>query len=465
MLLAFSAVTTLHGQNLIFTFSDDGMGGTNVVASGGTAVAVGNSSNPLIGVRTTGDGGDTGFGFINDSFDFASYQALGTSYYADNITLTAGGGLSSGLIDSYYFNNSVFTPLYLTQSAAAGATLSAIGAPDPSGNFAIDYSTFAALHGTTIVNSEDGWEFVFLPIGPTLDIVSLSQAYRVQQVIPKLASTTINGSHHRLLMDSTPGEDGWHAWVTGDFANFNDVDATQMMGEVGASRSFGSDDFRLGLSVGQTVADQDTAFGGGSKIDGDFIVLETNYRLPDSKVILSALLYYGQYDVETKRGYLLGGAKSTGKTDADSAALRLRADWKDAYVSKKFSFTPRFAYTLIDSSADAYTETGGATPVSYASQDSLDHEFRLGVDIDYDLSSQTQFRGIVEAVYRDNEDGGLRGSAGALTFNLPADDSSDLWGRLGVEVVHQLNESTTLNASIFGSTEGYDATVSASLGV
>ena len=159
--VSLSCGTHADAQNLIFTFTDDGEGGTRVVASGGTATAVGDSANPLIGVRKLFDGGNTGFGFTDDTFPFDTFAALGTTTMSDPMALVAGGGLLSGEIKRSLFNSNVFTPLFLEGSASPGATLSAVGAPDPVGTLAIPYSAFASLDGTTIVNSEDGWEFRF----------------------------------------------------------------------------------------------------------------------------------------------------------------------------------------------------------------------------------------------------------------------------------------------------------------
>ena len=298
-----------------------------------------------------------------------------------------------------------------------------------------------------------------------VDLISLQQAFRVQDLTPKLTNVTLNGAHHRLLMDATPGKGGWHMWATGDYGKFNEISSDQSISELGVSKSLYDDTLRLGLGSGYTWSDQDAAFGGGSNIDGNFLVLEGNYRIPATKMIFSTLFYYGSFDAETSRGYLLGGAKSLGKTDIESLAMRLRLDWKDAFTLGKFSATPRISYAYIDTAADAFSETGGATPASFAKQSSKDHEARLGVDFDYELSQKTQLRTIVETVYRENDDGSLRGTAGAANFNLDNKNLNAAWGRLGFEVLHQLNDTTNVNTSVFGSTEGDDPTFSASLGL
>jgi hypothetical protein len=168
--VSLSCGTHADAENLIFTFSDDGEGGTKVVASGGTATAVGASENPLIGVRSSADGGDTGFGFPDDAFPFATFASLGRPM-SDPMTLVSGGGLASGEIKKSLFSGTVFTPLFMENFAGPGATLSAVDAPDPEGNLDIPYSAFASLYGTTIVNLEDGWEFRFETVAPAENLI------------------------------------------------------------------------------------------------------------------------------------------------------------------------------------------------------------------------------------------------------------------------------------------------------
>ena len=167
--VSLSCGTHADAQNLIFTFSDDGEGGTRVVASGGTATAVGGDfTSAVIGIYSPLPTGffDTGFALVDETFDSTPFDTLavdtfGVILMSDPMELVAGGGLTFGVIRASLFSEGIFSPLSLLSGAPAGATLSAVGAPDPVGTLAIPYSAFASLDGTTIVNSEDGWEFRF----------------------------------------------------------------------------------------------------------------------------------------------------------------------------------------------------------------------------------------------------------------------------------------------------------------
>ena len=394
----------------------------------------------------------------NSGLQFYNGNASGTGLVdGTSLDLTGGNFDALGFVgDEFYFslsgNEFSFAGAVMTFS---GTTLAALNADEFDGTLAwtADDGPNDTISFTTLVK-----------ILNAIDYASLATSAENFRLPPLLAMTTINGSHHRILMDSGLDEDGWHSWVTGDLARFDDLDADQTLGEIGASRGFFNDTVRFGMGVGVTSLDQDTRFGGGSKIDGQFGLAEVNYRLPHN-FILSSLVYYGRYDLETSRGYALGGAISRGETDAESLALRLRVDWKDAYKNDKFSITPRLAYTLIDSSADAYTETGGATPATFAKQNAQDHEVRLGFDIDYALSEKTKLRTILEAVHRTNDDNNLTGTSGGIAFNIAPQTSNNTWGRLGFDVIHQLNETTNLTTAVFTSTEGYDPTFSGSIGL
>lgn len=309
--------------------------------------------------------------------------------------------------------------------------------------------------------------FVTFVVAEFLDLQSLSATTTSNFQLARLSpQTTVNGAHHRLLMDSALNESGVQYWLTGDYADFDDFDATQKVAEIGIATDFNIENFRVGLGLGKTSVDQDTAFGGDTELDGEFALVEANYKLPEKNVILSSLFYYGAYDLDSTRGYSGGGATSRGSTDTESIAIRLRADFKDVYTYNKFSVTPRVSYTYLHTDVDGYTETGGLSPATINSSDSDDHEFRVGTDIDYNLSEQTQFRGIVELVYRDADDVSVSGSSGAASFTLPvSNDVNDVWARFGIETVHQFTDNMAINASIFRSTEGFDATWSGAIGL
>lgn len=296
---------------------------------------------------------------------------------------------------------------------------------------------------------------------------SLFTGFSYQSAARQLPNMTLNGAHHRVLMDSPLNEEGWSSWATGDFATHDRLNADQYLGEVGVSSDFGIQNMRFGLGVGAGSVSQDLPFNGDSDIDGQFILGEVNYRFPKESVIFSALAYYGRWDADVERGYLNGGLRdsSRGSTDIDSFALRVRVDWQDALKSGKWSASPRLAYALISTQSDSYTERGGGFPVRFDGQDDFEQEIRLGVDFDYDLSDRTGFRAGFELVKRFEDESRLSGVIlGVNDFTFPGTDLRSFWGRANAEVTHLLTNDLLLNLSISGSTAGADPTFGASTG-
>lgn len=288
-------------------------------------------------------------------------------------------------------------------------------------------------------------------------------------LLRQLPSITINGSHHRLLLDTPVGENGWHTWLTGDFTTHDQLNADQSVFEIGASRNveIGGQSFRVGLAYGHASVDQDFSLGGGSNIEGNFGLAEVDYKIPDSKFIVSGLLYYGEWNADVTRGYSIGpglSSRSKGSTDIDTLAYRLRIDWKDAYVNDKISITPRLSYTGMDTTGDAYTESGGTAPSAFGEQDYVDHEARIGADIDYVINDSTQLRTILEIAHRFDKKGTVEsGGGGGPTIDIKQGDEHDTWGRLGFELSHSFDERQLVRAAVFGATKGEDATVSGAI--
>ena len=164
--------------NLIFTFSDDGAGGTDIVVSGDVATAAGSggaAEREEIGFSITGAGSVRQTGFSqrqDDNFPLlGAFASLGSGFLSDTITLTSAGinnsavndptPVSTVVIDSFVFTSNDFYPLVMDGLANNGDTLSLAGSPDTTGKLAVDYSTFATLHGQSFAAANDQWTFTF----------------------------------------------------------------------------------------------------------------------------------------------------------------------------------------------------------------------------------------------------------------------------------------------------------------
>ena len=92
-----------------------------------------------------------------------------------------------------------------------------------------------------------------------------------------------------------------------------------------------------------------------SDLDGEYIIAELDYQLPNHSVIASLTGIYGDWDVDVDRGYLNAGTpdQSSGDTDVTSTALRIRLDWLDALHFSGINISPRIGYTINHVDVDA----------------------------------------------------------------------------------------------------------------
>lgn len=293
---------------------------------------------------------------------------------------------------------------------------------------------------------------LFLPF--SLDYFqSLAGAFSAFSQIQQMPSLTLNGAHHRTLIDSAIGK-GVYTWATGDYAQFDELDSKQAQGEIGISHDFGIPNFRAGIGLGYSDIDQDLTLGGENKTEGQYLVLEADYQFTQIPITLSGLFYYGSWDAEIDRNYLSGGVvnRSSGNTDIDSYALRLRADWH-AYQTDQWEIKPRVSFTWTQTDADGYSETGGAFPASYVGQEDLQREVRIGIDVDYKISEKLTLRTIGEYFYTWDDETSLRGNiSGGTNFSFSAQDLSGGAFRGGMEIAYDITNSQRIYASLFAST-------------
>lgn len=281
---------------------------------------------------------------------------------------------------------------------------------------------------------------------------------------------TLWGAHHRPLMDTGLANDaGTGLWVTGDIARDDDSDARQALGEVGVFHDLGPS-LRLGLGLGAGGVRLDSDFGGKTRASGGYAVFEADYA-PGGKrdFIVSVTGLIGRMDATVRRGYLNGATldASSGDTDADTVAVRLRVDKRDAIRLGRFGLNPYAAFSYARTELDAYAESGGGFPAAYAGQRVRTHELRLGATATTALTDTSDLRLSAELAGARNDGSAVTGAvlgAGGFAFAFGAADDTRTWGRLGVEIDHRIGKASVLSGSLHGASEGNDARVSASLG-
>lgn len=268
-----------------------------------------------------------------------------------------------------------------------------------------------------------------------------------------VANLALSGAHHRTLLDMgiAPGETGTCAWVTADAARQNSADFSEELVEAGVCKDVGS--ARWGVGVGQAWSRQDRILGGKTAFDGQYLLAEVANDFRNG-LQGSLTAFYGRFDTRLRRNYINGGVdSSTGRPDADSIALRVRLDWKNAAKLGAFALSPYAAYTWTETELDAYTETGGGLPQAFYGATWRVSEVRVGTAATRAVSADTDLRLSLTLAHRfDSNTGSIAGPS----FNAVGHFQEQTRGIATVDVDHRLSRSTalTFGASASGSDDG-----------
>ncbi len=285
-----------------------------------------------------------------------------------------------------------------------------------------------------------------------------------------LTQQPLEGAHHRPLMSYDSMGKLTQAWATGDFGTSSrQSDRHMTSGEIGVSQTYG--DFVLGIAAGHASLNQDLLFGGNASISGNYLLAEADYRLADKESIASLVLMQGDYDATASRGYVLGGGvldASRGSTGLKTSSARLRLDGPAQKFVSAISATPFASYTVTRTTADAYTETGGSFPASFAAQEHTAQEGRLGVTAKVVASPSTTLLFTAEWIHRfDNAGDGLSGVnlATSSAFAVGGIAPTANQARFGFDIDHKLSADTLLNLSLHAAGSGPSSDVSAALSI
>lgn len=278
---------------------------------------------------------------------------------------------------------------------------------------------------------------------------------------------TLNGSHHRTLSDNALSNRGSCAYVSGDLGRINrNGNGWSGLGEVGVCHAFENRGVMAGVGVGHSEAGVDQDLGSHTRVKGEFLVAEVDWRPADSSLLASALLMTGQWRADLRRSYSAGTAWSDGDTKLTTTAIRARLDWQDAFRAGKVSFTPHIQYTVSRNEMDAYQETGGTAPAFFNATAHTARESRLGLTGAYAISERTTLLGRLEWAHRfDAEDAGVTGSTTILgvantSFAVQGAQIRQNWERVGADVVHKFDARNRLAFSGNVSSNGQDVDVS-----
>jgi len=277
-----------------------------------------------------------------------------------------------------------------------------------------------------------------------------------------LLSQPFEGSHHRPLASYGELTEGHCAWINGDVAQHDrGQNASVSQGEAGVCGDWAGGAVRAGLGIGQNRVRQDLSFGGHNTVDGQYLIGEVDWRLPDTQVLLSATVMAGNWQAEISRGYQNGAAidRSRGTPDVKGTSWRLRADWLDAFDAFELAeVTPWVSFTQARSQIDAYTETGGGFPARFDAQTNTAEVLRAGLTTQYALLTNLHLRTTLEAAHRlDTQGPDLSGQVlGLSSFSQDGERVQRDWQRVTTDIDYRISPNTLLSFSLHASTPGED---------
>ncbi|MBN9422678.1 MAG: hypothetical protein BGO63_02550 [Candidatus Accumulibacter sp. 66-26] len=276
------------------------------------------------------------------------------------------------------------------------------------------------------------------------------------------ASLVMHGAHSSPMRGLlTAGKQS--LWVAGDWGRSDNQgnDGHLGAGEVGYARGI-NDQVMVKFALGRTYSRQDTLFGGNTKVDGTYIMPELIAKLSGTPLYATVSGYYNWSETDVTRGYDNAGNREYGRGSADlsTAALRARLDWLDALKAGNTSVTPYTSVTYIRTKVDAYRETGGAFPANWNSRTEDSTEARLGLDVVHHLDDKLDLLGRLEGVHRFNDTGATASGdvAGLYGFSLPGQHYKRDWLRAAVGVEGRIGGgmgSLMLNGSTQGNATEY----------
>ncbi len=446
-----------------------------VNSDGTVIIGTGNSTNGTEAFRWTQADGMIGLGDLAGG----TFNSEGLAVNADGTVVVGTSNATSGntgfrwtaddgmiSIEQWLTDAGVDTSDFATISNASsvsndGNTVVGTGTSD---GYTQAYIAKVASSSGSGGNNENGL------VGLTDLANSMAQSLAISSQIESLLLLSMNGAHHRTLADSTTGQGQHCAWVNGDLSqHWRQANGTSGLGEIGFCHDFNESNLKMGLGVGHSTTNLRLANNGSSHIAGQYALAEIDWFIPNSQIVASVLGSYGQWDAELARGYAIAGTiRSKGETDLTAYSLRTRLDWVDIWQLKSVSFSPRLAYTVFKSKADAYQEEGGSAPANFQKQTHTGKELRIGITGKYIYNPKVTLRGHAEATHRFDETGAkVSGNINALgvdiAFSQPGSEIKQNWVRMGAELDYSLNQMNVINVSSFVASDGQDADMTAAV--
>lgn len=297
---------------------------------------------------------------------------------------------------------------------------------------------------------------------------SLFSTTQIAQAGEYLTWLPLNGAHHRPLM-SDPGLDGARcAWATGDLANHGGSGTGIGLAEMGGCVDLAEGRLRIGAAMGTSRSWQALALGGSSRLAGQYVLGEVDWRPDGTPLLLSLTGMLGGWQADLHRGYANGAgvSYSDGSTGVTGGAVRMRVDWLEAATIGATTINPWVSVAAGQVHVAGFTEQGGAFPAAFGAQTQTSLDARLGVAAVTALSDQLTLTTSLELAYRGGQAAAAQGTvAGLFDFDLGGGAHGQGWARVGAELDYQIHDALALSGSLHLASNGRDPSVSGSIGL
>lgn len=296
-----------------------------------------------------------------------------------------------------------------------------------------------ATFGTGLTNPTT-YNFLIAAINNVIN--NVSQDISLQSTSQAVAGVDSNinmmvyGAHSRPLSHLV-AEGEKTAWVAGDIGRDDHGSRSGSTGlaEINAGYNFGP--AQVNVTLGQTWANQNLAFGGNLNADGQYVMLEAIAPISKERKLYAVVSGFGHWgDSDVRRGYINGGAlnSSKGNTDTETYGVRARLEWLDAKEIAGVQLSPYADVSYVKSHMDGYTEKNGPTNATFNSRNDDNTTFRLGFNAMRPISG-THFNlvGNLEAAHATSDDSGsISGAIAGTAFNVASIKVQDNWVKAGV---------------------------------
>jgi uncharacterized protein YhjY with autotransporter beta-barrel domain len=154
-------------------------------------------------------------------------------------------------------------------------------------------------------------------------------------------------------------------------------------------------------------------------------------------------IFYSEADIDIQRGYQNGGALeiSSGNTDSNVWAVRLRTDWEDIYHAMGVELSPFVDLSFIKAEINGYSERLGSAPATFNASDLSSSEARIGINSLKPITNTIALTFGIEGIYRFYQsDSSISGVLDSSTpFNIEVAGKNDTWARLSIGGVWDLS--------------------------